>query len=136
MSSSAPLQVSADAIATVGSLRTRCGGAARAATWAGAVAAILLCATAQAGDLAKGKAKAEQVCAACHGADGNSPIDPSYPRLAGQHEDYLRRALLDYYSDARKHAIMGAQAKALSKQEIADLATYYASLPGQLAVRK
>ena len=76
------------------------------------------------------------VCAACHGKDGNSPVDPSYPRLAGQHQDYLRQALLDYHSDSRKNAIMGAQAKALTKKEIGDLAAYYASLPGQLVVRK
>jgi cytochrome c553 len=93
-------------------------------------------ALALAADLNGAKEKAEQVCSACHGKDGNSPVDPSYPRLAGQHQDYLRRALLDYHSDARKNAIMGAQAKALTKKEIGDLAAYYASLPGQLVVRK
>lgn len=92
--------------------------------------------SAQAADLSAAKEKAEQVCAACHGKEGNAPVDPSYPRLAGQHQDYLRQALLDYRSDQRKNAIMGAQAKALSKKEVGDLAAYYASLPGQLVVRK
>lgn len=101
-----------------------------------AFAAMAGSALTQAADLNGAKQKAEQVCAACHGKDGNSPVDPSYPRLAGQHQDYLRQALLDYHSDSRKNAIMGAQAKALTKKEIGDLAAYYASLPGQLVVRK
>lgn len=92
--------------------------------------------TAQAADIARGKAKADQVCAACHGADGNTPVDPSYPRLAGQHRDYLYRALMDYKSEGRKNAIMQAQAKQLSKQDMQDLAAYYAGLPGVMSVRK
>jgi cytochrome c553 len=111
--------------------------------FAGRFAAALLSASAcvpfvsaHAGDLSGAKEKAEQVCAACHGKEGNAPVDPSYPRLAGQHQDYLRQALLDYRSDSRKNAIMGAQAKALTKKEVGDLAAYYASLPGQLVVRK
>ena len=101
-----------------------------------ALVAMAVSALTEAADLNGAKQKAEQVCAACHGKDGNSPVDPSYPRLAGQHQDYLRQALLDYHSDSRKNAIMGAQAKALTKKEIGDLAAYYASLPGQLVVRK
>jgi len=111
--------------------------------FAGRLVAALLSASAfvplvsaHAGDLSGAKEKAEQVCAACHGKEGNAPVDPSYPRLAGQHQDYLRQALLDYRSDSRKNAIMGAQAKALTKKEVGDLAAYYASLPGQLIVRK
>ena len=102
------------------------------------IGAIALFATtgAHAADVAKGKEKAEQVCAACHGKDGNTPIDPSYPKLAGQHRDYLERALLDYKSEARKNAIMVGQAKQLSRQDIQNLAAYYASLPGQLSLRR
>jgi cytochrome c553 len=92
--------------------------------------------TAEAADAGKGREKAEQICAACHGKDGNTPIDPSYPRLAGQHQDFLAQALSDYKSDRRKNAIMGAQAKLLSKEDIANLAAYYSSLPGQLAHRR
>ena len=52
-----------------------------------------------------GKAKAAEVCAACHGADGNS-ASPDFPRLAGQHRDYLAKALRDYKSGLRKNPIM------------------------------
>ncbi len=101
-----------------------------------AAAAVLLATGANAADIAKGKEKADQVCASCHGKDGNTPIDPSYPKLAGQHRDFLERALLDYKSEARKNAIMAGQAKQLSKQDIQNLAAYYASLPGQLSVKR
>ncbi len=62
-------------------------------------------APAQAANLAAGQAKAKEVCAACHGADGNSQL-PDYPKLAGQHSDYLAKALRDYKSGARKNPIM------------------------------
>jgi cytochrome c553 len=89
----------------------------------------------QAADAAAGAQKAE-VCAACHGKDGNTPIDPSYPRLAGQYRDFLYQALMDYKSERRKNAIMVAQAKQLSKSDIDNLAAYYASLPGQLTHKR
>jgi cytochrome c553 len=80
-----------------------------------------------AGHPMEGKEKAA-TCAACHGADGNSQ-DPSNPRLAGQHRDYLAKALSDYKSGARKNAIMNGMAANLSKQDIADLAAYFSTLP-------
>ncbi|MCZ7558802.1 MAG: cytochrome c [Burkholderiaceae bacterium] len=95
--------------------------------------ALFVAGGAQAADIAQGKEKADQVCAACHGKDGNTPIDPSYPRLAGQHGDYLRHALRAYQTDQRKNPIMGAQAKQLSRADIDNLAAFYASLPGQLS---
>lgn len=102
-----------------------------------AAAALVLTQSAVcAADLDKGRAKAEAVCAACHGKDGNTPIDPSYPRLAGQHQDFLLQALGDYKSDRRKNAIMGAQAKTLSKQDMEDLALYYSKLPGTLTLHR
>lgn len=79
------------------------------------------------GNVAAGKAKSA-TCVACHGADGNGNI-PLYPRLAGQHEDYLRRVLQNYQSGARKNVVMSGMAKPLSPQDIADLAAYYASQP-------
>ena len=101
------------------------------------IATLVLAATlsvpALAADAEQGRQKAEQVCAACHGKDGNTPIDPSYPRLAGQHEDYLVRALTDYKNEWRKNAIMVGQAKGLSSADIRNLAAFYARLPGQLA---
>jgi cytochrome c553 len=89
-----------------------------------------------AADKAKGEQKATEVCAACHGKDGKTPIDASYPILAGQHEDFILRALLDYKSEARKNAIMSAQAKGLSKADMKNLAAYYASLPSSLSSKK
>jgi cytochrome c553 len=89
-----------------------------------------------AADRVAGEAKAKAQCAACHGKDGNTPIDPSYPKLAGQYPDYLIQALSDYKSGARKNAIMAAQAQALSKADIENISAYYASLPGSLKVRR
>jgi cytochrome c553 len=86
-----------------------------------------------AGDAAAGKQKS-QACAACHGADGNTPTGPDFPRLAGQHEDYLLKALKDYKSGARKNPIMGGQVGGLSAQDLADLAAYFASQKGSLHV--
>ncbi|MDH5286474.1 MAG: cytochrome c [Betaproteobacteria bacterium] len=80
---------------------------------------------AAAADLAAGAAKAKEVCAACHGMDGNAS-QPEYPRLGGQHEDYLAKALRDYKSGARKNPVMAAFAKPLSKQDIENLAAHYA----------
>lgn len=90
---------------------------------------------AQAADIAAGR-EAAKVCAACHGPDGNTPIDPSYPRLAGQHADFLYFALVDYKADRRKNAIMSAQAKQLSQKDMKNLAAYYASLPGPLSHKR
>ncbi|MFA7503768.1 MAG: cytochrome c [Burkholderiaceae bacterium] len=91
---------------------------------------------AQAADLAKGAEKADQVCAACHGKDGKTSIDPSYPILSGQHADFLAQAMRDYKSGARKNAIMSAQASLLSSADIENLAAYYASLPSGLSHKK
>jgi cytochrome c553 len=96
----------------------------------------LAAAGAQAADIEQGRQKAEQICAACHGKDGNTPIDPSYPRLAGQHANFLYQALSDYQSEQRKNPIMGAQAKTLSKSDMRNLAAYYASLPGPLSHKR
>ena len=87
----------------------------------------------QAQNIDAGRQKAEEVCAACHGKDGNTPIDPSYPKLAGQYQDYLEHSLLDYKHDRRKNPIMSAQAKPLSRAEIRNVAAYYASLPGTIS---
>jgi cytochrome c553 len=86
-----------------------------------------------AGDAAAGKQKS-QTCAACHGADGNTPTGPDFPRLAGQHYDYLLKALRDYKSGSRNNPIMGGQVGALSTQDMADLAAYFSSQKGALHV--
>lgn len=79
----------------------------------------------------KGKATG-QSCIDCHGADGNVPLDPSYPKIGGQFADYLGHALQAYRDGAREHALMSQQATDLSDQQIADLAAYFASRPSQL----
>ncbi len=91
---------------------------------------------AQAQDIEAGRQKAAEVCFACHGEDGNTPLDPSYPKLAGQYQDYLEHALLDYKNDRRKNPLMGPQAKLLSREEIRNVAAYYASLPGTITNRR
>lgn len=79
----------------------------------------------------KGKATG-QSCIDCHGADGNTPLDPSYPKLGGQYRDYLEHSLQMYRDGDREHALMSQQAKDLSDQQIADLSAYFASRPSQL----
>lgn len=101
------------------------------------LAAMALSTTAWArGNAVAGQAKAKQVCAACHGENGDKPLQPDYPVLSGQHADYIAKSLRDYKSGARKNAIMGAQAQTLSPQEIEDVAAWFASRPGPLAVKK
>jgi cytochrome c553 len=103
-----------------------------AAYYAGKGLAKPAAATVKGGNIAAGKVKADAACAACHGADGVKSVDPSFPILAGQYQDYLARALNEYQKGTRKNAIMMGMAAALTKQEIADLAAFYASLPSPL----
>jgi cytochrome c553 len=84
--------------------------------------------TAQAGDPLAGKAKSAN-CAGCHGVDGIS-VAPSFPSLAGQHEDYLRHSLKAYQTGKRKNPIMQGQVAGLSDADIADLAAFYARQKG------
>lgn len=82
-----------------------------------------------AGDAAAGKAKAA-VCAACHGPNGMASI-PMYPNLAGQNEQYLLSALKAYKNKERtggQAVVMQGQVAALSDEDLANLAAYYASL--------
>lgn len=72
---------------------------------------------------------AAQTCVACHGANGIG-MSPTWPTLAGQHEDYLRHALKQYRSGKRSNAIMMPMAANLTDQEIKVLAEYYASMKG------
>lgn len=76
-------------------------------------------------------------CVSCHGASLSAPIAPSYPRIAGQHEDYLLVALKSYKNDSsaqvgRGNAIMGGIAKQFSNAELKELAAYVGSLPSDL----
>ena len=78
-----------------------------------------------AGNADAGHSKA-QVCAGCHGADGNATI-PNYPKLAGQHASYLLKQLHDFKSGKRKNPIMSAQVANLKEQDMEDLAAYFSS---------
>ena len=105
--------------------------------WIAMVAAAGLAAAGTAvagGDAAKGKEKAA-ICSACHGADGNTPLTPEYPKLASQPADFLEKALRDYKSGKRKNPLMGPHAQNLSKQDMKDLAAYYSKLSGDLKVK-
>lgn len=73
-----------------------------------------------------------QSCVDCHGADGNAPIDATYPKLGGQYYDYLAHALEQYRNGQREHALMSSQAAGLTDQQISDLAVYFGSRDGQL----
>lgn len=79
---------------------------------------------------------AKTLCAGCHGADGKTPIDPSYAIIAGQYADYLEVALKAYKRGDRTNAIMGNIAKGLSDAQIEGLAEYFAALPGPLGYRR
>ncbi|MGM0525899.1 MAG: c-type cytochrome [Pseudomonadota bacterium] len=89
-------------------------------------------ALAQQGDPEAGKDKS-QVCAACHGPQGEAPTD-MYPHLAGQHEKYLYKQLMDFKTasetggeEGRNNAVMMGQVASLSEQDMADLAAFYAA---------
>ena len=69
------------------------------------------------------------LCAACHGESGISRV-PGTPHLAGQDEDYLRKALNDYRTGARKVAPMTSIANQLQPKDIAAFAKWYAAQPG------
>jgi cytochrome c553 len=72
-------------------------------------------------------AKTGQACVDCHGAEGNAPIDASYPKLGGQYHDYIAQSLQGYRDGKREHALMSSQAAELTDQQIADLAAYFGS---------
>ena len=88
---------------------------------------LAVAANVYAADAARGQQKAQQVCAACHGPDGNKPSAPDQPVLAGQYYDYLVRALSDYKNGRRTNPIMKGFAGQLSKQDIEDLAAWFSS---------
>lgn len=77
-------------------------------------------------------------CASCHGENLNKPIDGSYPKLAGQHADYLFVALKAYKTEnnaniGRSNAIMGGMVKPFTNAELKAMANYIGSMPGDLS---
>lgn len=93
------------------------------------------------GNVANGEALTKKYnCAACHGADYTKAIDPSYPKLAGQHADYLKQALVAYKrgsgAHGRNNPIMTGQVQPLSNSDMADIAAYLHSLPSGLVLKR
>jgi len=76
------------------------------------------------GDSEAGRQIANQVCAVCHGTDGNSPLSAN-PNLAGQHAEYLYKQLVEFKSGARANAIMAGMVANLSDDDMRNLAAYY-----------
>lgn len=101
---------------------------------AGVTLMFAIPATAQ--DAKKGEALAQQQCAACHGKDFVTGIDPTYPKLAGQYQDYLEKVLRDYKSGARNNAIMNGIAKPLTRDDIRNVSAYLSGLAGPLSNQK
>ena len=122
-------------------LKTAC----TAAALIGAIGAINVLAMqpAHAADAGNGKVLTEaHNCAACHGPNLNKPVSAEYPKLAGQHADYVYWALRQYQMGTgnpnfgRNNAIMAAQVQSLSQSDMKDLAAYIESLPGDLVLKK
>ncbi len=86
------------------------------------------------GNIEAGKEKST-ACAACHGAEGVS-ASPMFPTIAGQHADYLVHALKSYKNKTRNNPIMQGSVAALSDEDIADLAAYFASQAGLKTLKK
>ena len=87
------------------------------------------------GDPAKAQPIANQICAACHGADGNSPL-PMNPSLAGQHPEYLFKQLSEFKSGNRNNAVMMGMVAGLSVEDMRNLAAYYAAQkPGEITAK-
>ncbi len=89
-----------------------------------------------AGAVPKGTAPAAAAtCAACHGSNGVGLL-PEYPTIAGQHADYLARALNDYRSGKRHNAVMSAFAAALTEADIKALSAWFAAQPGLVTSKR
>ena len=97
----------------------------------GMLAGVSGTAAAVTGDVEAGRAQAA-ACGACHGQDGATPLDPSYPALAGQNARYLQHQLTLVQSGERAIPLMAGQLDGKSEQDLADLAAYYASLPAKI----
>lgn len=82
---------------------------------------------------AKSGAEVAKQCVSCHGEDGNG-IAANFPRIAGQHADYMLHSLKSYKNGDRKNAIMAGIVAALSEKEMKNVAAYYAAMEGGLSV--
>jgi cytochrome c553 len=87
------------------------------------------------GNAAAGEKIVTGVCAACHGADGNSVITTN-PKLAQQHPEYIAKQLANFKSGERKNAIMSGMAAALSTEDMANVAAYFGAQKGKVGSAK
>ena len=115
----------------------------KAACAAAALLGLAAANVAHAADAGNGKVLADaHNCAACHGVNLNNPVSPEYPRLAGQHSDYIYWALRQYQMGngnphfGRNNPIMQAQVQSLSQSDMKDIAAYIESLSGNLVDKK
>ncbi|QQC65255.1 c-type cytochrome [Paraburkholderia ginsengisoli] len=115
----------------------------KAACASAAVIGLVAANVAHAADAGNGKVLSDSHnCAACHGVNLNKPVSPEYPKLAGQHSDYIYWALRQYQMGVgnphlgRNNAIMQAQVQSLSQSDMKDLAAYIESLNGDLVQKK
>jgi cytochrome c553 len=96
-------------------------------------AGLVVAISAQAGEAPVAAPKiVTQVCAVCHGADGNSAV-AMYPKIAGQFKPYTAKQLAEFKSGARKSAVMTPIASTLSDEDIASLSTYFSKQEQSLA---
>lgn len=97
---------------------------------------LAIAVSAQAADAPAAAPKlATQVCAACHGVDGNSAV-PMYPKIAGQFKPYTAKQLTEFKSGARKSSVMSPIAATLSPEDISTLSTYFAGQEQKLGKAK
>src|SRR5438309_2693373 len=75
-------------------------------------------------DLAKAQQLVTQVCAACHGADGNS-VSPANPSIAGQHAEYITLQLINFKSGVRNNPVMASMAALLTPEDMRALGVYF-----------
>lgn len=77
-----------------------------------------------AGDVAKATPIVTQVCSACHGVDGNSMV-PLYPKLAGQHPEYITKQLTNFKAGDRKNPVMSGMVATLTPEDMVNLGAYF-----------
>ena len=95
-----------------------------------AAAFAVLGAPAIAKDYEAGKKKVQEVCAACHGEDGNKGMTPDTPHLGGQYYDYLVHALEQYKKGKRQNPLMSPMAQPLTDEDIRNVAYYFSQQKG------
>jgi cytochrome c553 len=108
-----------------------------AAFYSGSGTGVTLPATAAEGSVKAAELMTKGGCTSCHGANLSKPIDPAYPKIAGQHSDYLYVALRAYKTNdkpmiGRGNPVMGGIAKQFSNADLKVLADYVGGLPSEI----